>query len=740
MDLSPMEQLYEDLGIALHNEHTWQCLPINILDDKENVMDIVPFIGNPLFQGLKHYLSSQFADDDLKTRKAVIHMVRHACADAGFHVVVHSWNGATMKLRFQCQRYRAYDSGKTKASHTEEEAIIKDTILDNEVAILTTDAEVSDVTQVADDTYTSTGSEKLHNRSRTKKALCNEDTCSCHFSLHFDSEAKRYYLKGGTGNATHIGHLYQKAVNIKNSSLFLNDEELQLLKDSVAVQMEPAAAQALMMKRNGVLIPAHAISYLKEKENRPMPKGVEARHISSADALLSYLKNRQDISYFAVYDDPSSSLITMPKKRLVKKTVVRINGISKETEEASDIDLQFAERAAAKRKELSLSNDTKILLMLAWNTDEERRIFSLFPELLVADLTEGTNNAQRSVALFVGKDSNNQTFTALRVFMPSHRQHAFQLCLAEAVPHLLTKKSLAQTEVAITDGEVMLYQPWDNLISQKQIYPKCTHSLCVYHLTSRGPLAKVTLGKVTPKGIAYMLVAKHWIHSWMMTIETVQEYKMSLSIFEKWLESSDVITTLGSLVIKEIREFMVASLLNHELKWLRAYKMGKRNFETYASSAAESENSVIKRSSMGPKPRHSIAAAAKAMTELNDRRITAKLQKVAAEVDKSTVNDSLFAALDDLTQYQAKAMIQDFKSRVVYALYRYDQYTFYVRKSKYTNKPGSYYDTNLNSFVNYMVPQFARTRVVKVVEDSNCLRRDPIYNLTCSCNWPRSDI
>jgi hypothetical protein len=53
--------------------------------------------------------------------------------------------------------------------------------------------------------------------------------------------------------------------------------------------------------------------------------------------------------------------------------------------------------SAAKRKELSLSNDTKILLMLAWNTDEERRIFSLFPELLVEEDDVSTNQNEYDI-------------------------------------------------------------------------------------------------------------------------------------------------------------------------------------------------------------------------------------------------------------------------------------------------------------------------------------------------------
>jgi hypothetical protein len=174
--------------------------------------------------------------------------------------------------------------------------------------------------------------------------------------------------------------------------------------------------------------------------------------------------------------------------------------------------------------------------------------------------------------------------------------------------------------------------------------------------------------------------------------------------------------------------------------------MDKRNFETHASSAAESENSALKRSSLGPKPFHSLFISGKAQTELNDRRNLAKKSDAAVEVDMSTVNDPLLAALDDITTWQAKAMVQDYKSAAWYSLYRLDDVTFYVRQMKYHGKQGNYSDANLSDFVNYMVPQFARTRIVSVIETINTDEKDPVYQLICSCKkfrrlaWPCGHI
>jgi hypothetical protein len=85
--------------------------------------------------------------------------------------------------------------------------------------------------------------------------------------------------------------------------------------------MDPTTIQALMLKRNGVLLPKQAVSYLKAVENDPLQLESVTIQISAAAPLVCYLKSRQDISYFVVYDNPTSNLITIPKKRrcMVKK-------------------------------------------------------------------------------------------------------------------------------------------------------------------------------------------------------------------------------------------------------------------------------------------------------------------------------------------------------------------------------------------------------------------------------------
>ena len=370
-----------------------------------------------------------------------------------------------------------------------------------------------------------------------------------------------------------------------------------------------------------------ATGYIRAIENETSATTKEGAKLSAAEQILCYLQKREDVSYFVVYDDPNSPLITIPnRKKMVKKSVQVVDGKCIETSDAFEVDEETANYVKDKRKDLQLKDGSKIMLLLAWNTDEERRMFSLFPELISLDLTEGTNNAQRSLALLVAKDANNQTFTALRAFMPSHRTHAFQILLEHAVPYLLDKRALARTEVALTDGEAMLYNPLDCLIhhGRQQTghhFSCCTHFLCVFHLTGRDELATITPSsrkKRSDDAQAYIELAKWWILSWMMEIESLNEYEMSEKLFTKWIKSTDTVEAIGQSTARKIQDIVLTSLMPCKEKWLRPNKMKKRNFDTHASSMAESENSVLKRDSCGPKANQSLFTSGKAMTELGD--------------------------------------------------------------------------------------------------------------------------
>jgi hypothetical protein len=58
---------------------------------------------------------------------------------------------------------------------------------------------------------------------------------------------------------------------------------------------------------------------------------------------------------------------------------------------------------------------------VAWVKDEELLLLQMFPEVLFMDVTSGTNKEGRGLFLVAGKDSNNNGFTGVRIFLPSEQ-------------------------------------------------------------------------------------------------------------------------------------------------------------------------------------------------------------------------------------------------------------------------------------------------------------------------------
>jgi hypothetical protein len=59
------------------------------------------------------------------------------------------------------------------------------------------------------------------------------------------------------------------------------------------------------------------------------------------------------------------------------------------------------------------------LLAAAWICDEERRLVSLYPEILGVDITEQTNKEEFPLLILAGLTGDHKTFTAARFLLPS---------------------------------------------------------------------------------------------------------------------------------------------------------------------------------------------------------------------------------------------------------------------------------------------------------------------------------
>jgi hypothetical protein len=102
---------------------------------------------------------------------------------------------------------------------------------------------------------------------------------------------------------------------------------------------------------------------------------------------------------------------------------------------SSDEELQIGEMLSPIHQRLQVG--VKILLAVIWVRADEQRLFELFPEVFMLDVTFGTNSEHRPLAVSAAFDSFLKTFTPIRAFLPSECQWVFQWIWETAIPALL---------------------------------------------------------------------------------------------------------------------------------------------------------------------------------------------------------------------------------------------------------------------------------------------------------------
>jgi len=75
---------------------------------------------------------------------------------------------------------------------------------------------------------------------------------------------------------------------------------------------------------------------------------------------------------------------------------------------------------------MNLQDKQKYMMSFAWVNPKELYILDAFPEVIMIDTIEKTNNEKRPLLTAGGKDSNGNMFIFLRVFMPNQQSLMFQ--------------------------------------------------------------------------------------------------------------------------------------------------------------------------------------------------------------------------------------------------------------------------------------------------------------------------
>ena len=310
---------------------------------------------------------------------------------------------------------------------------------------------------------------------------------------------------------------------------------------------------------------------------------------SDATKLMEFLRiesNKQKIRYIAIYHEVDESSLVSVSKAMAKKAIAEklddpdyikkkkknkmqtlmTNFLKEETSALNDkndctvqIQLNVPDKYKNKRsysiskpidkkalgemlaelqKTKNLIVGNKVLLAVAWCRNDERRLFQMFPEVFMFDITHGTNKEGRPLGISSSCDSNMNVFTPFRVFMPSECHWVFIWIFKTAIPFLIGLEALARVQLVLSNGDSKIFKSFDEV--KDEIYPNAMHGLCRFHLV------KQSLDRLKGEfhGFSRAIVRnqvttmKHWVYTWMTIggIEIIDEFNISYKNLTYWLD------------------------------------------------------------------------------------------------------------------------------------------------------------------------------------------------------------
>ena len=91
------------------------------------------------------------------------------------------------------------------------------------------------------------------------------------------------------------------------------------------------------------------------------------------------------------------------------------------------------------RSAKNLQDNQKYMKGFAWVIPSELRLFESFPNVIMVDTVEKTNNKKRPLLTVGGEDSNGKMFIFLRCFMPNQQSWMFRWIFSVVMPSLISK-------------------------------------------------------------------------------------------------------------------------------------------------------------------------------------------------------------------------------------------------------------------------------------------------------------
>lgn len=279
MDPSNNNNNNNKLNNLLQDLKTWDTPEILIdCGDGRGILNLCDYIGGDCLaeRGTKLYLPERFTNSKSK-RDDLVNWLRLSASEAGFALISGGWREGELKLNLMCQRGRVHRPRQGKKT----------------------------------------------DKTTTIRPLESKHRCTFHLPIAWDHDANRFYCQAGWGNREHCHHYPKEPVEVRRGFAYESKDEKQLAIDLYGSSASSDVVRNLLYKRTGNVVADSTLDYMRRLSAKARANHVsialdedpqnDNQSLTQAEELLRLLTADPTISVYALYSDPETNLVTVPR-------------------------------------------------------------------------------------------------------------------------------------------------------------------------------------------------------------------------------------------------------------------------------------------------------------------------------------------------------------------------------------------------------------------------------------------
>jgi hypothetical protein len=246
----------------------------------------------------------------------------------------------------------------------------------------------------------------LPRRTTTTLPVVAQQRCPFRTNIYYHKSDGYYYLSTN-GNVQNFQkgiicshHHHERHTVVFSSRTDMDEHVEKIVKQFAMTNSSPSTCIRMLHRMDDRLYDVQTVANIFNKAKKSLleEKGVDTSS-TKAQQLVDYLMNNPDTNSVTVIHDPSSALIcgrqkSRPNKNWESHLVLLMKMSNKEAsveELLFDREYTVDDYAQARRHTLYLPDSDAMLLYVAWCTNEELRMATMFGSFWTLDTTPMTN-------------------------------------------------------------------------------------------------------------------------------------------------------------------------------------------------------------------------------------------------------------------------------------------------------------------------------------------------------------